>query len=160
MFGRRMGLTLGGFGELRSRAQVLVEHNTALAELKKELNKIPCLHAPNLMPRKRPIHPVPLPVEKCSSISIKQLEVPLQSDCTHCTHRGKVLKGKLITEAIKMQSVQSVLEDAAGDVVTVCTAAAACALSTPSWHACHMASLKSLYHKPFSRPAKCPVLLL
>lgn len=33
--------------------------------------------------------------------------------------RGYVLKGRVITEAIKAQSVQSVLEDANGVVVTV-----------------------------------------
>lgn len=37
----------------------------------------------------------------------------------NCEHEGAVLKGKLVTDALQMRSVQSVLEDEAGDVVTV-----------------------------------------
>lgn len=60
-------------------------------------------------------------------------EVNLRRFAIHwlaCAYSGGVLKGRLVTEAIKMQSVQSVLEDEAGNVMTVsvCHTLATCHL--------------------------------
>jgi hypothetical protein len=65
---------------------------------------------PNIQPRKAGFAPKPS-FEECSPILIEDLEIGV--------HRGRMLRGRLITKAIKMQSVQSVLEDEAGGVVTV-----------------------------------------
>lgn len=70
------------------------------------------MHVPNLRSRKPASTRLPPAIDSCCPILINDMEVDK-------VHKGCVLKGRLITEAIKMQSVQSVLEDAAGDVVTV-----------------------------------------
>lgn len=114
MFGRRMGGEQAAWGQERSRAETLAEHHSALAELKQDISKRPGLHhVPNIIASRKPTeYAKPPAMQHCSRILIRDLEVG-------ATHRGSVLKGKLITQAIKMQSVQSVLEDAAGDVIVV-----------------------------------------
>lgn len=112
MFGRRMGGTQASWGQERSRAETLAEHHFALAELKQKLSTLTALHLPNIASRKPMEYAKPPAMEHCSRIMIQDLEVG-------ATHRGSVLKGKLITQATKMQSVNSVLEDVAGDVVVV-----------------------------------------
>lgn len=113
MFGRRMGGAQAGWGQERSRAEILAEHHSALAELTHDiLSKRTGVHVPSIASRKPTKYAKPPAMEHCSQIMIDDLEVG-------ATHRGSVLKGRLITQAIKMQSVQSVLEDAAGDVVVV-----------------------------------------
>jgi hypothetical protein len=112
MFGRSLGGSQAAWGQERSRAETLAEHHSALAELKADISKNPGLHLPNIASRKRVVYAQPPALELCSRIRIRDLEVG-------ATHRGSVLRGRLLTEAIKMQSVQSVLEDEAGDVVVV-----------------------------------------
>lgn len=110
-FGRRVGGTQAPYGEQRTKAQTLAEHRSALLELKRDLHESSCAHIPNIATRKTHFGAA-TPFESCSSILIRDLVVG-------STHRRRVLKGRTVTEAIKMQSVQTVLEDEAGDVVTV-----------------------------------------
>lgn len=108
---RRMGGTQAGYGEQRTPAQTLAEHRAALSELRQDLREGPIWHMPNTQPRKTSFG-AGCPYEQCSSILVRELEVG-------ATHRRRVLQGRLVTQAIKMQSVQTVLEDEAGGLVPV-----------------------------------------
>jgi hypothetical protein len=113
LFGRRLGGAKAGFGQQRTRDQTLVEHESALRELKSELRKRDGFRASFSMGAcKAPFSIQPAAVDRCHPLLIKDLDV-------NCEHIGAVLKGKLVTDALQMRSVQSVLEDEAGDVVTV-----------------------------------------
>lgn len=116
--GNRIGGTQAGYGQRRTTAQTLTEHDLALKELTKGLKESPSLHMPNIQPRKASFAPTPS-FEECSPTQIKDLEVGE-------VHRCRMLRGRLITKAIKMQSVQSVLDDEAGGVVTVSTGLVSC----------------------------------
>jgi hypothetical protein len=74
------------------------------------------MHMPSIASRKSSFEAA-CPFELCSSILIGDLELG-------STHQRRVLKGRLVEDAIKMQSVQTVLEDEYGDVVVVSKQAA------------------------------------
>jgi hypothetical protein len=89
----------------------LAEHRSALLELKQVLRERSSMHMPSIASRKSSLGPA-CPFELCSSILIGDLELG-------STHQRRVLKGRLVEDPIKMQSVQTVLEDEPGDVVVV-----------------------------------------
>jgi hypothetical protein len=93
------------------KAQTLAEHTNALLRLRKSVAEDSVLYLPNRATRKANFGAA-CQFESCSNIFIRDLNAGK-------THRGSVLKGRLVTEAIKMQSVQTLLEDDAGDVVKV-----------------------------------------
>lgn len=107
---------MAGYGQPRTRVETLAEHAAALQELRQELQSNRTkMHVPNIAARKAapPYSAPPPPAESCRRILINDLDLGV-------VHRSRILRGRLITDAyIKMQSVQSVLEDDAGDVVMV-----------------------------------------
>lgn len=113
---KRLGGAQGRYGDQRTKAQTLAEHRSALLGLKQVLRERSSMHMPSIASRKSRFETA-CPFELCSSILIGDLELG-------STHQRRMLKGRLVEDAIKMQSVQTVLEDESGDVVVVSKQAA------------------------------------
>jgi hypothetical protein len=84
------------------------------------------------------------PYESCSSVLIRDLKAGT-------TRNGSVLKGRLVTEAIKMQSVQTVLEDEIVAMLLRCQAVwcawrllSLVAASLAKWAVCDSVSMHQL----------------
>jgi hypothetical protein len=82
----------------------------------------------------KPAFPTPaLPPGRCRPTRVAQLQ-------QQTTHRGRALRGVTVTEPIIMRSLQTVLQDEAGDLVTVSRQRTATWYSDVCvlWPVCHM----------------------
>lgn len=113
-FWRRLGGSVEDFGNRRTRDQTLEEHDDALDELKRQLQQPDFTALPGIMPSRPARFTRPPALDSCEPILIDEL----YTQCGATFHR-RALLGTLIADTIKMSSVQSLLEDKAGDVITV-----------------------------------------
>ncbi len=74
--------------------------------------------------------PSPPPMERCTAITVSELQPGM-------THRGRVLRGRLITKPLLMTALTSIMEDENGDIVMV----RACVSRTSSWLGARIAAV-------------------
>jgi len=75
LFGmQRLGRVAAGYGQQRNKQQTLLEHTSALDELKKGLKRDVCnLHMPNVIAQRKSAFATPPPLEECAAIAISEL---------------------------------------------------------------------------------------
>jgi predicted ATP-dependent Lon-type protease len=113
MFGNLFS-QLGQFGQPRSRAQVIQRHNESLKYLTVTLKTMKHQYHVSKNRLVKPAERLGTPpaFSSCSPILCSELQLDV-------VHKGCVLSGTLIVDALMMTSVQTVLEDGAEDVVQV-----------------------------------------
>jgi hypothetical protein len=121
MFGNLFS-RLAHFGQPRSRAQILQQHNDSVKDITEWLSTNSCFHHSSNHMRVKPAERFATPpaFSSCSTILCSELRLD-------AVHRGYVLSGTLIVDAVLMSSVSTVLEDEDGNVVQVRHVCARCA---------------------------------
>jgi hypothetical protein len=107
------GLNLRTFGQRRDNESIIAHHARHRKDIMRSMlgkaYHIGFTHSRDV----KPAFATPaLPPGRCRPIRVAQLQ-------QQTTHRGRALRGVTVTEPIIMRSLQTVLQDEAGDLVTV-----------------------------------------
>ena len=105
------GIDFGRFGRLRSREELLADHASSREELMPQ--KCNLSFSTTDQSNVKPNFPVPPAVASLTPVHAHSL-------VAETTRRGRILRGTLAVQPVVLASVQTLLEDELGDLVSVC----------------------------------------
>ena len=112
------GIDFKAFGQQRSNEQMLQQHEAALKKCQQMCSMAGATHY-NVSTSNVDVKPVafgsssgPPDPSRCTVVPAKALQAST-------THRGQMLRGTLVVQPVVYTSVQTILQDENGDLVTV-----------------------------------------